>query len=182
MNNTDLVTIFGNLSQSLYPVQHFITGFAYVLGIVFFFSALEKLKKLAASHGQHSSQESIFTPLMYMLFGALMIYLPSAMDTMANTAFGVNNVIAYPTTVDRTNIIQTVGLLIRTVGLIWFIRGCVLLAHASQPGTDDHGYKGILFLFAGVLCMNFDSTVSGVNSTLSYFISLTMSFKASVGY
>lgn len=45
MNTIDLITILGNISQSLYPVQKLITGGAYILGVLFFITAIGKLKK-----------------------------------------------------------------------------------------------------------------------------------------
>lgn len=46
MNTIDLITILGNISQSLYPVQKLITGGAYILGVLFFLTAIGKLKKM----------------------------------------------------------------------------------------------------------------------------------------
>lgn len=181
MNNTDIVTILGNISQSLYPVQHLITGFAYVLGLIFFYTAIEKLKKLAEHHGQQGgSHDSVYSPIMYILVGSAFIYLPSALDTLASTAFGTGNVLTYPT-LDRSNVYSVVGAFIRTAGIVWFIRGSVLVAHASEPGSE-HGLKGLMFIVAGILCMNFDNTVAYLNSSMNYFINLTLSLKASQGF
>ncbi|MFI4962919.1 MAG: type IV secretion protein IcmC [Legionellales bacterium] len=178
MNNTDIVTILGNISQSLYPVQHLITGCAYVLGLVFYFVALEKMKKVA---GQSNSHESKFSPFMYIVVGTALVYLPSAMNTMANTAFGTGNVLTYPT-VQRSNVYSNVGLLVQTGGLLWFIRGCVLIAHASEPSGAEHGIKGLLFLIAGIFALNFDNTIAAINSAMTQLITLTMTLKSSQGY
>lgn len=180
MNGTDLITILGNISQSLYPVQHLITGSAYLLGILFFITAIAKLKKIGDHRAQSSSQEKMFTPMMYILFGAILVYLPSALSTMANTAFGVGNVLTY-TKPSTPNIYNSIGLLVRTAGVLWFVRGCVLVTHASEPGTQE-GPKGLIFICAGVLAMNFDNTIALVNYILSYLISWTLAVKSSQGY
>lgn len=57
MNTIDLITILGNISQSLYPVQKLITGGAYILGVLFFLTAIGKLKKIGDHRAQSSSQE-----------------------------------------------------------------------------------------------------------------------------
>lgn len=182
MTAPDIVTILGNISQSLYPVQHLITGIAYLLGILFFVGALEKLKNRAGQGSHGSSQESIYSPLLYIVAGSALIYLPSTLDLMANTAFGTGNILTYPT-IERSNVYSTVGAFVRTAGIIWFIRGTVLISHASQPGNDDNlGMKGLLFILAGIMAMNFDNTVAFLNSSMSYIINLTLSFKASQGY
>ncbi len=122
----------------------------------------------------------MFTPMMYLLVGALLIYLPSGMDLMANTAFGVGNVLTY-SNYNPANIYSSMGFLIRTAGVLWFIRGCVLVAHSSQPGTQQ-GLKGLVFLIAGVFAMNFDNTIAMINSALDYFVKATLSVKAAAGF
>ncbi|MGC1181927.1 DUF308 domain-containing protein [Legionella sp.] len=170
MTTTDLVTILGNISQSLYPLQRLISGGAYLLGILFFITAITKLLKIADRRTQSPSQEKMFTPMMYLLFGALLVYLPSALNVVANTAFGVGNVLTYAS-YNPTNIYSSMGLLIRTAGLLWFVRGCVLVTHASEPGKQQ-GPKGLIFILAGILSMNFDNTVSMLNSIVSNITAL----------
>lgn len=180
MSTLDLVTILGNISQSLFPVQRLISGGAYLLGILFVLKAIGKLRKIADHRAQSSSQEKMFTPMMYLIFGAALIYLPSVIQTMANTAFGVGNVLTY-TPPPTPNIYSSMGLIIRTAGLLWFIRGCVLVAHASEPGTQE-GPKGLAFIVAGILAMNFDNTIAMINYILGKFLTWTLAFKASQGY
>jgi hypothetical protein len=180
MTTTDLITIIGNVSQSLYPIQKFISGLAYLIGFLFFITAFEKLKKIGDKRAQSSSQEKMFTPMMYMLMGAMLLYLPSVLHTLANTAFGVGNVISY-TNYNPTNIYSAMGLLIRTAGILWFVRGCVLVAHASEPGTQE-GPKGLAFICAGVLAMNFDNTISVLNYILNSVMTWTQAIKNSQGY
>lgn len=180
MNIPDFVSILGNLSQSLYPVQRLITGGAYLIGLVFVMTAIGKFRKIADHKAQSSSQEKMYSAMMYLLIGAALIYLPSALNLMANTAFGAGNVLTYakPSTAD---IYSSMGLLIRTAGVLWFIRGCVLVAHSSQPGSKD-GPKGLVFLVAGVLAMNFDNTIAMVNWVLGGLLKATLAFKKSQGF
>lgn len=178
MNSADLVVMLGNLSRSMFSIQYFISGLAYLLGAAFFIVALMKLKAIGAAHGH--SNERAFVPVAYMLGGSALIYLPSAVSLMANTAFGVGNVLQY-TPYSAYDIKATIPTLIRTGGLIWFVRGCVLLVNASNPGIQ-HGPKGLAFLCAGVLAMNFESSIAFLNYIMGNLISLTMSIKNSQGY
>lgn len=176
----DIITIIGNVSRSLYPIQQLITGGAYVLGVLFFVTAIMKFMKIADYRAQSSSQEKMFSPMMYLLFGAILIYLPSALHVAANTAFGVGNVLGY-TSYDPTNIYSSMGLLIRTAGVLWFIRGCVLVVHASEPGTQ-HGPKGLVFIIAGILSMNFDNTISMLNYAMGSIANWSIALKNSQGF
>lgn len=170
MNIIDIVTILGNVSRSLYPVQRLITGLAYMLGILFFMTAIAKLRKIGDKRTQSSSNEKMYTPLMHILIGTILVYLPTGLHVVANTAFGVGNVLSYGG-YNPANVYSSVGLLVRTAGLLWFIRGCVLLVHASEPGTQQGG-KGLAFLAAGVLAMNFNNTVAMLNSLLQALLSI----------
>ncbi|MFI4919524.1 MAG: type IV secretion protein IcmC [Legionellales bacterium] len=177
--NTDLVTILSNLSQSLGPVQHLITGGAYLMGLFFVFSALTKFYKMASSG--HSSQEKLMSPILYLVIGAALVFLPTALQVANNTVFGVGNVLSYTPTTGTTSIYASMSPLIHTAGILWFVRGCSLIVHAGDAG-EHHGPKGLAFLCAGIFAMNFEATVSSLNSSLSYFVSATMSFKSSVGF
>lgn len=176
MNIPDLLTMLGNVSQALFPVQRLITGFAYLLGIIFFMSALRRFKAV----GQRGSHASGFVPTMYLLFGAGLLYLPSTMSALANTAFGVGNVLTYYQ-YNQANIYSVLGVFVRVGGLIWFVRGCVLLAHASEPGVQE-GPKGLLFLIAGVLSLNFDTTIAMINTVITQIVAWSINFKVTHGY
>ncbi|KTD05570.1 type IV secretion protein IcmC [Fluoribacter gormanii] len=180
MNTPDLIAIIGNFSRSLYPVQHLISGGAYILGILFFLTAISKLRKIADHRAQSSSQEKMYSPMMYLLFGAVLLYLPTALDVMANTTFGVGNILTY-TSYNPSNIFSSMGLVIQTAGVLWFVRGSVLVAQSSQPGTQ-HGPKGLVFIVAGVLAMNFDNTIAMLNYIMSSMARWTMAITASQGY
>lgn len=157
MKPIDLITILGNISQSLSSVQRFLTGFAYVLGVWFVVVALIKLKMIVASGRFGGASNRMFIPFAYFLGGCVFIFIPSAIETLGNTAFGISNPISYSTK-NPYNIFNSVGFIIQTMGLVWFIRGCVLLVHASEPGIQ-WGPKGLVFLCAGVFAMNFQMTV-----------------------
>ena len=180
MNIPDLVQIIGNLSQSLNPIQHFITGFAYLLGILFIITAIDKFRKIADRTTQRASNEKMYSPLMFLFMGAALLYLPTAMKIAANTAFGAGNVLAYAP-IDRGSIYSTISLLVRTAGVLWFVRGCVLIAHSSEPGTKL-GPKGLGFLIAGVLAMNFHDVAFILNSILSSLVQMSIFVKKKTGF
>ncbi|KTD65905.1 protein IcmC (DotV)-like protein [Legionella spiritensis] len=180
MTSDDLVMMIGNLSRSLFPVQHLISGAAYLVGILFFITAISKLRKIGDARARSSSQEKMFVPLAYFLGGAALLFLPSAVGVLSNTTFGVGNILQY-TSFNPYDITNSMGLIIQTVGLIWFFRGCVLLVHASEPGVQ-HGPKGMAFLCAGVLAMNFKVTLSTANSIIEKMIAVTLTVKSSQGF
>lgn len=165
MSSIDLTTILSNLAQSLLSVQQFVEGLGFVLGILFVITGLVKLTKT------HFSQAGAGGPAAYILGGIVLIYLPSSVYVVSNTFFGSSNILQY-TNYGGFSIYDSMGILIKTAGLVWFVRGAVLLMHASEPGKQE-GLKGLLFVLAGVLAMNFTVTVSAINAIFSYFIKLS---------
>ncbi|MCC5013747.1 MULTISPECIES: type IV secretion protein IcmC [Legionella] len=174
MNSTDLITMIGNLSRSLFPVQHLLSGGAYLLGIVFFMTAISKLRKIGDHRANSSSQEKMFVPLAYIIGGSALLFLPSTVQNLSNTTFGTGNVLQYAN-YNPYDIYSSMGLIIQTAGLIWFIRGCVLLVTASEPGVQQGG-KGLAFLFAGVLAMNFENTTAFLATVMGKIEAFSMQF------
>lgn len=169
----DLISIIGNISQSLFSFEKLITGFAYLIGLFFIIHALGLLRKIGSSKGHGASNQKMFVPIAYTLMGSALIYSPSAIHALANTAFGEGNVLQY-SNYSSINIYSTMGMLIQTAGLIWFVRGCVLLAHASEPGVKE-GPKGLTFLVAGIFAINFDNSVAMLNYILTHLMTMTIS-------
>ena len=163
----DITKMIGNISQALLPVQALITGLAYLVGVLFMIHAIQKLKAIG---GAKNSNEKMFVPIAYFLGGTALIFLPTALEVTVNTTFGTGsaNAIQY-TEYNPYNIYSAMKVLIQTAGVIWFFRGCILLAHASEPGVQD-GPKGLTFLVAGVFAMNFEGTISALNYSLSHLI------------
>lgn len=164
MDGIDLVTMLENLSRSLFSVQRLITGLGYLLGIVFIINALYKTKSTFGSKG--GAHGSIAEPLGYFIMGVALLYLPSTLDTVSATFFGSNNILQY-SKYNAYDIYSAMRVLIQTIGIIWFIRGCVLLVHATHPsaqkGHKGDDRKGLLFLIAGIFAVHFDTTLGALN-------------------
>lgn len=172
MDNLDLISMLNHLSQSLLSVQALIAGMGYVLGLVFILSALSKLKTIMDS--SQASQISMNIPIAYFLSGMALLYMPSMIETLSSTLFGQESLLRYtdyrPYSLDRS-----MHVIIETMGVIWFVRGCVLLAHSSDPrsgrrGSKGIGAKGLAFVVASIFAMNFDKTVSVLNDVMNGLI------------
>lgn len=169
--NTTFASMLANLSLSLGPVQSLLTGLAYLLGILFMMTAISKLKKIGDARTGSHSQEKMYGPVAYFIISAVLIYLPSSVTALSNSTFGINNVLQY-TSFNNTTVYGSMGIIIQTAGLIWFIRGCVLVVHGSQPGAKE-GRKGLLFLLAGIFAVNFQDTMGMLSSLMNWLISVT---------
>lgn len=161
----DLIEMLGNLSRSLYPIQTLLSGLGYIVGIVCTMIAIGKFKKIGDSRARGGSNEKMFIPTLYLVMGVALIFMPSSISVLSSTAFGVNNALEY-TEYNPLDIYSIMELVIRTAGLLWFIRGSVLLVHASEPGVQE-GAKGFVFIIAGIFAMNFQGTIAGLDYVFS---------------
>ena len=166
MNNNNLVSMLGNLGLSLSAVQSLIAGLGYFFGILLVIVGIQKLTAVANSQGK------MYSAIAYILGGAALIFLPSMLDTVSNSVFGVGNVLQY-IPYQTHDIYSSMEMLIRTAGLIWFVRGCVLIMHGSEPGAKE-GRKGLMFVFAGILAINFEGSMAVLNTILDKLMSLTI--------
>lgn len=161
----DLTTMLYNLSQSLIHVESLVIGFGYLLGIALMVSGLQKFTLLGKN-----SREKAHVPLAYIVGGAALVFLPSSLGALSNTLFGTSSALQYTEYVPY-NTRNSVKIIIQTSGLIWFVRGTVLIVHAAEPG-EQHGNKGLFFVFASICAMNFDYTVAWTGKIIQYFMNL----------
>jgi hypothetical protein len=180
MNIPDLVTMLDNLSLSLGPVQTFLKVLSFILGLVFFVGAIQKFKKIGEEGGRSNSHQRFFAPVAYLLAGSALIYLPTTLRVLSTTAFGSDNILAYGS-FHHFTLFMAIQFLLQTIGLVWLIRGCSLLAHAGEPGALP-GTKGLAFLTAGVFLVNFNMTMGVFNYLVSKLVSMSFTFKNLLGY
>lgn len=179
MGTNDLVAIFSNLSRSLPSVQALLGGLSYLLGIVFIMIGLARLRESHDNSGQSGERSKTHVGYAYILAGGAMLYLPTMMTALSNTLFGSGTSILEYSGYNPYDIYSAMTILIETIGLLWFLRGCVLLAHSSNPNQGEgqsNGLKGLLFLIAGLLSINFKSTVN----MMSYIVSHLITYSAAV--
>ena len=179
MDFNDLTQIIINFSQALGPIQKLLSGLSYLLGIIFILKALGGFQKMAQSHhgGGGEPGSVVFS---YLIVGAVLLYLPSAFTIASATVFGSGNILQYAP-INPITVTSAVMLMIQTAGLIWFMRGCVLLTTQNQSGSKLAS-KGLVFLCAGILAMNIETTAVTLASMVSYIAAVSMSIKNGMGY
>ena len=88
-----------------------------------------------------------------------------------NTTFGTNNIMSYQSDTNMFGLNGPAGysltLIIRTIGLISFVRGWILIAKSASQGQPPGGTgKGLIHVFGGILAMNIVGTMQIVNNTI----------------
>lgn len=166
----DANQILINISTQIGPFQTLVKGAAYLLGLGFVGKGLYHLKVYGEARAMMSVQTSIRTPVTYFVVGAMLIYLPTAVDIMMMTTFGTDSLMAYPGN-DKglfATTMNAVFLIVRFIGLVSFVRGWVLLAQsASQSGSQPGSFgKGVTHIIGGALALNIVLFVKVMSNTL----------------
>jgi hypothetical protein len=169
----DLIQMLANLSSSLQQVDFLVTAVSYLLGMALMISSIFMFKKAANARGR--SQDDNFKALAILVAGVFLLYLPTSINVLSNTLFGHQNILSY-SRFQKWNIYDSMGMLLKTVGLIWFVRGCLLMVHASKPG-EPHGLRGLLFVITGVFAMNFILAMSVIADAIEFLVGMSFHFK-----
>lgn len=176
----DQSNIINNIAASLVPVEKLVTGFAYLMGLTFFFKAIYTLKTYGESKSSmmSSGSSSMKEPVIYLMVGAMFVYFPTGLAILLNTTFGSSNILQYAPINSGNNTMTTLfgsassmgaslALIIQVIGVIAFVRGWVLIARSASQGQQPGGAgKGMVHVFGGILAMNIVLTLQIINNTL----------------
>ncbi|MDR3478904.1 MAG: hypothetical protein P4M14_12845 [Gammaproteobacteria bacterium] len=167
----DAGTMMQNFAQTIPQFMHLVTALAYVMGMYLIFKGVLGLKQFGEARTMMSSQHDLKGPLVMMGVGAALLYLPSSVQVGLNTFWTNPNPYGYlkDASLDPwVAIIQDGYMIIQLIGTIAFIRGLMMLTHASghgaQPGTFG---KAMAYMISGILCINLYEFLTVVENTLS---------------
>lgn len=184
---TDLQNILENLRSVLGPLMVLLLMVSYTAGIGMIFRALGLLKSFG---GAQSRPGEMIGPLVYLIVGSVLVYLPSSTDVITKTIFGTDagsvvesgsiNLAALGKASDKVlgyapvaiegqwaNMIDTIILYVQFIGFLAFIRGWFIVSHAGQPGAQPGSIsKGITHIIGGILAVNFLPMVEVLHNTI----------------
>ncbi len=168
----DLDTVLQNIQSQMGFLWKLMTSFAFLAGFFCIFKAVYQLKQYGHGMSMMSQQHDLRGPIIMLVMGAALIWLPSAVKSMMISLFGNNDILSYPvfSSVDPSfNLMGTVlTKIVSFVGIVAFIRG-LLMFHSLGEGKA-HGQqsfaKAATHLFGGVLALNIVGTAKVIGSTL----------------
>jgi intracellular multiplication protein IcmC len=174
----DLSTMLANLEASFSNLQSLVVAISYVTGVALVVRGV-MMYKIFGSQTMSSAQRGEFAgPLVFIIVGSLLIYLPSTFQGSIQTVFGhtelgqAKDLVAYQALEGGEKwqeISDIVVKYMKLIGLIAFVRGWIILSkmgHAgSQPGSIA---KGIIHVIGGVLLINIVDTFNILATTFGY--------------
>jgi intracellular multiplication protein IcmC len=185
----DIQTILNNVSGIIVPLTAMVLMISYAAGIYMIIHALTLMKKFGNMSMQAQPGE-LGGPLMQLVVGAVLIYLPTSTDALTNSLFGSSNsIFGSGSSINYSNagygseilgylptdsfaqqwasMANTLVLYIQFVGLLSFVKGWFILSksagHGAQPGTVS---KGITHIIGGIIAINFISAVNIISNTI----------------
>ncbi|MDR3477930.1 MAG: hypothetical protein P4M14_07855 [Gammaproteobacteria bacterium] len=165
----DAGTMLQNFTETVPQLMRLVTAFAYVMGMFFIFKGIAELKQLGESRTMMSREHSINGPLILIVIGTVLLYLPSSVQVATSTFWATTVPYAYiPKATDEWSVIINDGyLIIQLIGTIAFIRGVAMLSSAAQRGGQASLGKALSHIIAGTLCINLEIFLNTINNTLS---------------
>lgn len=160
-------TILANLAQQMPWLMKMVTAIAYVMGMYFIVFAILRLKQFGEQRTMMSPEHGLTGPIVYLTVGALLIFLPSAVQVGMSTFWTNPNPYGYLQHQNQwAQFINICFVIVQFIGVIAFIRGLVILSHLgrhAQPGTLG---RGITHIIGGIFCINIYQFVQLIFVTL----------------
>ncbi len=185
----DLQDMLQNLRSVLGPLITLLLIISYTAGIFMMFRGLSLLKSFGTA-SQNRPGEFI-GPIVYIIVGTVLVYLPSATDVLTSTIFGAGTT---PSVVDGgtinlnaqgsasaqllsyapvaiegqwADLVDTIILYVQFIGFLAFIRGWFIVSHAGQPGAQPGSIpKGVTHIIGGLVAVNFLPIAEVLNNTV----------------
>jgi len=181
--------VLTNVSSIIQPFISLVLAISFCSGIFLIFRGLSMLKKFGMHINQMSQHGELGGPIIYVLIGAMLIYLPTSTDIVLQSIFGDAD---YVTNLSRADfeslgrgsellgyagvdpsddlirLADTLVLYIQFIGFVAFVRGWFMMSKAGQPGNQPGSIsKGLTHIIGGILSINFVEFVKLINTTVT---------------
>lgn len=166
----NVATMLNNLSTAVPSLMQLLTATAYVMGMFFIISGIAGLKEFGESRTARSDHRALSGPLVKILVGTALLYLPSSVQVGMSTFWNNPSPFAYVT--DATNdswseLINSVFLILQLIGTLAFIRGLVILSHLGQSHSQGGFGRAMAHIVGGILLINMYQFLQAVFNTLA---------------
>jgi intracellular multiplication protein IcmC len=185
----DIQTILNNLSRIIVPLTLLVLMCSYVGGVWMIIHALTMMKKFGNMSMQAQPGE-LGGPLVQLVVGAVLIYLPSSTDIITSSLFGSSNsifdsgggvnysnvgygseILGYLPTDSFAQqwaaMANTLVLYIQFVGLLSFVKGWFILSKSAGHGAQQGSVaKGVTHILGGIVAINFIAASNIIYNTI----------------
>ncbi len=188
----DMQTILTNVSNIIMPLTNMLLAISFASGVYMIFNALTQMKKFGNMSMQAQPGE-LGGPLMKLIVGTVLIYLPTATDAMTNSFFGdgggaslfgwggstnYQNLGSGATLLNYgggsdsfgqqwASLANTLVMYIQFLGLLSMLKGWFILSKSAGQGAQPGSVgKGVTHIIGGIVAMNFVGVIGILNNTI----------------
>ncbi len=185
----DISTILANLRGIIVPLTGLVLMICFIGGGIMIFHALTMLKKIGQMSTMQSQPGELGKPLIYMIVGTMLIYIPSTTGTLLNSLFETGQSIfgggsinyqamgqgasllqygsANSVVQQWTDFANTLVLFIQFGGFLSFVKGWFIISHAGGQGAQQGSIaRGITHIIAGIILINFVGMANIIANTI----------------
>lgn len=158
-----------NIATQLPNLTKLITGVAYIIGMYFIISGVMRLKHMGEMRTMMSHEHSVKGPIIFIIIGAMLLYLPSTVQVGLTSFWLEPNPYGYLESEDQwADLISACFTIIQLVGVVAFIRGLIILTQMAHQSGGQHSVfgKGLTHIIGGILCINMYQFVQVIMVTL----------------
>lgn len=177
-SSVDIGTMIANLAATASSLQSLVVAASYIIGIGLIIKGVMKYKSFGHGMNQHTPPGEGFAPMLSIMVGSILMYLPSIMATSLTTVFGTAaigspaSVLSYSSTLSSNAQWSQLGAILinyfQLVGLIAFIRGWMILSKITQQGGQDTVGKALTHIVGGIMLVNLVGTIQILATTFGF--------------
>lgn len=149
-----LIDVIVNIGESLQPIMFMVTGASYLAGCWLVFMALYKMKHAADPRSMMYQPFDIKGPIILLLSGTILLFLPAMFLSLTETTFGYSSIIGYDSGGENTDfdtILYYAFEIMKVVGVIAFIRGWFMFAKLADGNQGQGmGSKALTHVLGGL--------------------------------
>ena len=162
--NVEILTLINNLVK----VGQIVNMISIGMGVFFILVGFFKLKRYGEMRTFMSQQMTILAPMMYLMVGSLLLYLPTTLHLFASMVWTNTNPMQPSPKGGAFYFINAMYIFIRLLGVIGIIRGLAGLASAGGQGQPGKITKSFLFILGGIMCLHISGTVDIIESLMGW--------------
>ena len=176
----NLESAFSALSSSFYSLEKMLLVLSYIIGLFLALRGVMMYRAFANQTYGSAQRGEIAGPMVFLIVGIMLIYLPSTMNASLQTIFGTSEIgqlsslVSYQSPDSSENWLNLQNIFVKylkLVGLIAFLRGWIILSKMGHPGAQPGSIgKGITHIFGGVVLINLVDTINILGRTFGIMV------------
>lgn len=160
------LTMLATLQEQIPNLTRMVTAMAYVIGAFMVIRGVVEFKHAGEMRTQMSHEHHLTKPILQITIGALLIYLPSAVQIGMSTFWAEPNPYGYVIQSDQwQQVINICYAVVQFIGVVAFIRGLVMLSHSAGGHHQSSFAKGLTHVIGGIFCININQFVQTILAT-----------------